>query len=379
MTDPLLGKAEGQRLEFKRAAILEDLRSLGRAVVGMLNGGGGTIWIGVREEHERAVAYERIDRAEAQARRLGDYFADAIEPAPGPGEVDIDLVPIEGRVMLRIRTRGSGGPYALLRRGGGREYCTRVGARIRPMTRGELTAAFGAGPARGVDALWKTMLEEREAEAAAGFRGLWLRVRPLARVRLSDPGVDLFQEAERSGNRPNGFNFVNPYADPPEVTQQGIRFRWGEDSVDLAVELDGSLKLQVALERLRHADSGRSLWPLALIEHPVAAARLLGRLIESPVEETEALLLDLALLGAKEWTLGPFSPQSAGYRLREHRACPSDAVGLLNPVRFTAAELVLNADGCVHPAIRQLYRAFGYGSEAIPAELDPDSHVLRLE
>ena len=54
----LLGKAESDRLEFKEAEALRRPANIGREVVGFLNADGGEIWIGVKEEHERAVGYE---------------------------------------------------------------------------------------------------------------------------------------------------------------------------------------------------------------------------------------------------------------------------------------------------------------------------------
>jgi len=89
-SEELAGKAESDRLEFKEEAVLERPASIGREVVGFLNADGGDIWIGVKEEHERAVGYESIPDIEQARRSLLDHLIDTIQPQFRPEEVKLD-------------------------------------------------------------------------------------------------------------------------------------------------------------------------------------------------------------------------------------------------------------------------------------------------
>ena len=387
---PPLGSAQSQDREFERAAVLDTSdgrHKIGRAVVAMLNARPGTVWIGIVEQHEHAVQYEDIPEAGKQATRLHDYFMDALEPAPLAGEVRVLPVAAGHATLLRVDVRGEEArrPYALRRGAAAREYYVRVGARVRPMTLAELRDAFGQEPAPEADERgWSNLMDKRERLAATGFAGLCVRFQPLEDLRLPLDEIEpapLFRDASRTGNRDNGWNFVNPYSGAPELTSEGVRFRWRSGEVDLRVSDEGSLDLQVALERLRHDREGTRLYPLALIEQAVAAARLFRVLVEAQgiFPRDVEIVLDLALIGARGWTLGPFSPRAAGYRLERHRPCPGDVVGIRRPVRFTVKGLLAGADEVMYSAIRQIYRAFGYGPEAIPVEYDATSHRLLLE
>lgn len=137
-----LGKKEGPRLEFKGAAALKAPKVLGHGIVAMLNAEGGEVWVGLREENERAVAIDPIADPEGERRRLLDHLVDAIEPWLS-AEIEVESQPSEEGFVLRIvaRPEPRHRPYALLK-SGGRQYVIRVGPRIRPMTREELKRRF---------------------------------------------------------------------------------------------------------------------------------------------------------------------------------------------------------------------------------------------
>src|SRR6185436_573945 len=137
-----LGESEGDQLEFKGARELDALHKgksdLGRSVVAMLNGNGGTIWIGVREQSGRATAMEAVERPRYQWEAIWNHLLTTIEPPIQAGDVEPEFVSApEGEVLvLRVRT-GPQRPYAFHRQGG-RRYFVRAGARIRDLTREEI-------------------------------------------------------------------------------------------------------------------------------------------------------------------------------------------------------------------------------------------------
>lgn len=76
-----LGQKEGPRLELKGADVLKDPEKIAREIVAMLNAEGGEVWVGLREEGNRAVAVEEIADPEGEQRRLLDFLGDVVEPS----------------------------------------------------------------------------------------------------------------------------------------------------------------------------------------------------------------------------------------------------------------------------------------------------------
>jgi predicted HTH transcriptional regulator len=107
-----LGEAESQCLEFKAADALRSPESIAKSVVGLLNAQGGELWIGLREENERAVSLESVPDAEAACRSLRDHLIDTVEPAPSEREISIKPVTHDSgaRLVLLRATPGGRGP-----------------------------------------------------------------------------------------------------------------------------------------------------------------------------------------------------------------------------------------------------------------------------
>ncbi|HEV7519128.1 MAG TPA: ATP-binding protein, partial [Thermoanaerobaculia bacterium] len=161
-----LGEKEDHRREFKSAEALKNPEIVARGVVALLIAEGGEVWVGLREESERAVAIEPIANPEREGRRLLDYLVDTIEPSPLGGEIGVEPVPSEDGFVLRVTARPQEGrkPYAFSKKGGW-HFVVRIGARTRPMTREEIQRRFSSANStqgQAVEKAKKRLLEERE-------------------------------------------------------------------------------------------------------------------------------------------------------------------------------------------------------------------------
>lgn len=89
MTAEILGRRETQRLELKSQKILvEDRSQIAREVVGILNEGGGEVWIGVEEQDSVAVEIA-LDPGLTGNRQAGRHFARSSSP-PKPAKSRIE-------------------------------------------------------------------------------------------------------------------------------------------------------------------------------------------------------------------------------------------------------------------------------------------------
>ena len=108
---------EGPGVEYKGAESLKALRDIVRAVAAMLNaGGGGTIWIGVREQAERPTEVEGVRDIVAARRRVEDALCDSLEP-PWSSEVGkLEECSHAEKDLLAITCGPEpvGGPFAVL-------------------------------------------------------------------------------------------------------------------------------------------------------------------------------------------------------------------------------------------------------------------------
>ena len=141
MTGVPLGERESQVLELKGREALKNPKKIAEGVVALLNGDGGDLYIGVREEEAHAVAVEGISDAAIEAQKLHDSLLDRIDPRPGSDELRIEVVPDPKGTVIRIRVvAGAHPPYSA-----SGKYFTRVGAS--GLSHQSLALCFGAvGP-----------------------------------------------------------------------------------------------------------------------------------------------------------------------------------------------------------------------------------------
>lgn len=394
-----LGKRETPRLEFKAAAGLADLSTIGREVVAMLNADGGEIWIGIEEEDGLGTQARAVDDVGPNQRRLHDYLIDAIEPSPFGEELIFEAVAIPkgGEVLLvRVTPKSARKPYALLR-GSSRRYLIRVGDRNRPMSREEIAIAF-KGTASGdqeIERAEEEMLEARRKVQERGDALFWLRLKPVRSVELElhdREFEDVFRDPKRSGNRATGWTFVNPH--------RGVALH--RESVEVEgsrIHRDGEMVFSLPLANLsfplktvgtRGAPALASVFwrgqpgeihPHALMEYPASALRIARVVYEPCLEEHDLVVADFALLGVRGWTLRPHSPREYQYTAWQGRAY-EEASDLVweKPLVFRYEEIFSEPDWCAYRlAIRRTYEAFGYGEDEIPAEFDRNARRLVIE
>lgn len=376
-----LGEREGQRLEFKERDALANLFKLGRVVVAFLNSGGGTVWIGVREEDGIAVEVEGLDDAASKKNRLLDSLVDSIEPAPTPRELSITVVDSEeGDRLLRVdvspdETRG----LRHLKKGSARLFVERIDHRIRNLSWEEITDRVPAGRSRD-DPLQRArqrLLEERKRFLETDADALWLRIlaaRELDRLDLrSDEIRDLLTDPAASGNRPHGWNPVNPYREP--VRRQGRLVQGGA-----SIHRDGSLGLQLPLDVLDWKQE-RALYPYALLEYPVSMFRIARVLYRARLGDGDRIVADLALSGLDGWKLRPYSPTAVGYLVHKPASFEDD-FALLDPPSFDYEELAKTPDLCAVRLVEEIYEFAQFpvtrNDVPLPPEFDYETGRLMI-
>jgi len=382
MSDAIpLGKREDLHLEFKSADSLKDPEKLAREIVAMLNADGGEVWVGLGEEEERAVLVESVPDAERESRRLHDYLVDVIEPPPDAQEVRVNIRESdEGKKLLCIETMPSSDrkPYAFLRKGG-RFYVTRVGARIRPMTRDEIFSKQPEGLDAGVERAESTILAARNEVLASGRQVFWLRFEPGVEISrdIQAPGLEqVLQDPRATDNRPSGWNFAQ-FETRPRI-QQNVLVAADEDEYrKVEVRRDGGLVFTALLESLFWKGEENEIWPPILLEYVVSAFRMARAVYGMDALRSEdPVVVDLALAGAGGWKLRAGTPGWAGFS-RGRAVLPSSDVVLTQPLTFRIGEIA-EPDRCARRLIELVYEAFGIRREGIPNLFDSESGRLVL-
>jgi hypothetical protein len=389
-----LGEQEDQHLALKgRDSLRErDRLSIGRDVVSMLNAGGGEIWIGIAEQGGRAVAVEPIPDVEPARRSLQDHLMDVVEPPPTHEEVQVEIV---GNVLrILVRPYPNRGPHGLKGAGGAVYFPLRNGAAIRPMTRHEQRAAF-LGEREESDRLGdalRRMLDGRIALQGQRRERLSLRVAPAREISLSgrqDQVVELLRDPELTGSRrSSAWTVANPYLQPEEHADGRVTSSWPSSPVEagdwyrMEVRRDGTIHYEAGLERFSHhgargrqrtTDAPPELWPLAIAELPVSVMRLAATIYAGHLGDDDHVIADLALIGLHGWRLRPGSPRFLGphvmWNFPEAAVFEGQDLLLPDPLVFGWAEVKANPDRCGFRIVRQVYREFGYGDEAISIDL----------
>jgi len=370
-----LGKKEGPRVEFKGAAALKTPEAIARGVVAMLNAEGGEVWVGLREENERAVAIEPIPDPDQARRRLEDHLVDTIEPAPS-NEVEIEARAGEEGVVFRIvvRPRPDRKPYALLK-GGGRQFLIRVGPRIRRMDRQELQASFSDGgvkPQVREDAIGR-LVKKRDHVQSMGGNRFWLGLEPTAELDLDLQNRKYeayLQDPPATGNRRSGWNFVVvPYGPGPQLrkdrlvmTDQAYTIPYGRT---ITIERHGGLTFEAPLDVLGKGEE-REIWPFRLLEYPISAFRLARAIYADDLPSGASVAASLSLLGIRGWKLWPDNSDRWLRKLQPFE----ESEDLLWDLVFSAEEIESEPDRCGARLVERVYEAFGFRREQMPAEFD---------
>jgi hypothetical protein len=394
----LIGKSEGQHLEFKAAEALKKPSKIAREVVAMLNASSGQdlgeIWIGVGECDAVATDPHGVPDADKERARLRDLLVDTIEPRPTSQEVNVateNYAPDVRLLRVSVRATRERKPFALLK-DGGRQYLTRVQDRIAPMTFDELRehwAERGAGGKEVVDVATKWLLQQRQAELAApGAARLWIGLAPTPELELdleSTENHQLLTDPAATRNRGHGWTFLG-LGRQLRPMHGGLGTSTGQSSV-LRVLRKGRIETQVPLEWLQYTGDGvsreeRELNPVALVEYPTSIIRLAAAM--SRFSPATGYRVALAMARARGWKLWPFTPGAVAWRARDDSryACGEydDADDLiLEPLEFSNDELTSAPDGCAYRLLQRVYEAFHLGPDNMPRQFDPVTKRLQLD
>lgn len=369
-----LGEKESLHLEFKSREALKKPETIAREVVAMLNADGGTVWVGLRDEEDRAVAMEPVSDADRERRRLRDYLVDTIEPSPASEEVAVEVVPSEEGEILRIQThpRADRRPYAHLKESG-RWFLVRVGDRNRPMAREEISKLFGRETnyrEGGVQQARKKLLEDREKLLKSGERVLWLGIQPGRNLGLDLQETwleDVLRDPSLSGNRRAGYHFAWSNS-RSELKADRLVSKRGEAAF-VEAWLHGGLRFQVRLDAMYWPERGE-IWPPTLLEYPIAAFRMAEAIFRDRLSSEDIILGDLALVGARGTSLRAGSRFGHFYGTMPTYFDDADDLVWEQPLQFTSEEVLGAADLCGARLVERVYQAFGWRREAMPPEFD---------
>ncbi|MEW6269805.1 MAG: ATP-binding protein [Thermodesulfobacteriota bacterium] len=373
-----LGEKEGFQREFKSADALRRPDTIGREIVGMLNAGGGEIWIGMTEENGVAVGIEDVPEADRAARVLLDHLVETIEPSLQQNHVRVEPVPAgSGRTILHVRVgraREDGPPYAYRTRGG-RYFGIRVADRLRTMAWSEI---FTNGRERGTASeRWLAATDDVTKQLDKALEQpeprYWLYLKPVATMELefAKDVEDLFRYPEKTNNRSNGWSFVDPHLHVARSRQQIVH--GAPDGRRTVVRRNGSILFTAPLAFLHWKGEPDLIWPYTLIEFAVSIFRLASNLYarQSDVDD-DRIATRLALISARGWKLKGGSVRSVRWSFGDARAVENDdAISELSELRLH--RLLEAPDGCAYPLIHDIYEEFGLGPDDIPSELDPDT------
>lgn len=388
MTIEILGRREDQRLELKSKDALDEPGKIAREVVGLLNSGGGEIWIGVEDEDDIAVAVDPVPDPERAKARLLDYLVDTVDPSPTPQELSIEVTPPgadPGVLVLAVQPSGEDfgrTPYAF-RKGGGWHFVRRVGARNHPMSRQEI---FGRPIQRGNEALAgiaQELEEDRQRVRDAGESGLWLGLQPETKLEI-DPEDPLFDrivtEPSFTGNRRAGWHFARS-SRRPEVVKGAIGWGlWSEargDYVEWArATTRGALRFGAGIDRLLLAHGEREIAPFKLLEYPISSFRIARVVYEGHLDPDDWVLADLALFGILGLGLRQGTPDDFFFGNDLERSEEADLTW--EPQAFAFHEIQEAPDRCGFQFVRRIYHAFGWRESDMPRQYDRENGRLIL-
>lgn len=383
MTDRVpLGEKEDLHREFKSRDALKKPEIIAREVVAMLNADGGTVWVGLRDDNDRAVAVEPVPDADRERLRLRDYLVDTIEPSPAGGEVEVRQVETdEGNILkIEVRPQENKTAYAHLREGG-RFFLLRFDDRTRPMSREELVASLRRSATDGEEGQRKArehLLEERVRLESGDGEVFWLGIEPAINIELDlqdQRYEDYLTDPSQTGNRGSGWSFARSVH--PPILKKGVLASRPEERRVSEIRRNGGLRFRAPLESLYWKGDPKELWPYILLEYPISAFRLARRIYEDKLRPRDAVMVDLALIGIRGWKLRGGTPGTWGFSGPVEYLESKDLIWE-KPLVFSFEEVQAEPDRCGYRLVERVYEAFGLGRDSIPKEFDRQTGRLIL-
>jgi hypothetical protein len=336
--------------------------SLGREVVGRLNGEGGRILIDI----------DSIRRPEL----LDHFLRDSIEPVPTKAEVSLEVTEHGRERALHIAVNGEGSrrPYAFVH-GLVREFLKLEGDRVRPLRIEEILAS------RAVSGLQDSGVnhssdEKRLSWMNAGRRGLWLRFNVHPAPDGAAPSEDLvsavFIDEPLPFERPT-WNLHPLYhfgfGKPPRWTESAYVFESGAqgDRRWVQVEPQGSVSFFAEHPpKLGDLESNElSGWLITL--YVVSALRRVSRLYRELPPGNSVVRVEFNLFEIADNTLEPEAPwHRIPWTVKQGRAFEGRHLEPPAGLEFSVEELLQVPDECAFRVVRRIYAVFGFRETAIP-------------
>lgn len=336
--------------------------SLGREVVGLLNGQGGRI----------SIDFESIRRPEL----LDQFLRDSIEPVPSKAEVSLEVTENGRERALSISVHGDGTrrPYAFVH-GLVREFLLREDDRVRPLRMEEILASRVLSDAQ-VSKLTQAGDEERLSWMKSGRRGLWLRfsmhpapVRAaVSEAILAAVFVDEPLPLER---RPRNLHPIYHFGfgSPPRWTGSAFVFEPGTQGDGRWVQVDPHGTVSFFAEHPPKlgelASSELSGWLLTL--YVVSALRRVSRLYRELRLGESVVRVETNLFEIAGNTLEPGDPWGRiPWTVKPGRAFEGRHLEPPAGLEFSSDEIERATDECAFRVVRRIYAAFGFPETAIP-------------
>jgi hypothetical protein len=378
----LLQSREGQQLEFKSTAALDDELILPRSVCSFLNAKGGTVLVGVRDDR----SIEGVADAEVAAHRVEDRLASMISPRAAV-EVEVEPGPLPGSELLRITVPAAAELHAVSSTKGRFLVPVRQGSRTVVLDWLEIERRLGTRSGRtrapkpgqtvaGLLSAWIERCEKKSPILAEGG-GLYL----VLQCDLDSRVEDLKPRLERALIDPSSLGVgygEGSFADGrgevrhrTGVLCSGVEvdgYRWLEVTTKeafvmrFATRLDGSWSWGQSLDEQR---ASQLIHPYALSQTVSSCASLGAELIRGHASRPTAIEGALELCRLRDRVLPPGPPGPFGYRKLptwpKTAGDPAPAWHSMDVEDFVErphalAKLLLDA----------LYREFGWDASKVP-------------
>lgn len=369
-----LGAPESEALEYMAADALRDAASLARACVAMLNGGGGTLVVGV---DDGGVPRGVTDPPGARDR-LQQLLVDRIRPRPLQ-DAQVRVAPVGSLEVLEVRLKPRPNTLYADRSGGRWGFWCRSGATTRSLDWDEVVARWPTVESRPALAAAAPRWDEGVAERWAGSSAVLVlrsfREQPGLRDRTGQVlpkyqaiNALLAGAAASLGQGRIGWQVLRGHLRPEEFRkgEWGQRpSRWGCLGRDLNLRFEGG-EHYLAHQQPPKAP-WRALYPYAVTEGPASFVNLLG-LVGGEFSLVGGLELTMALWTTGGWGLAPGAPDSYGWQFSlPGRDWPPAATDPLQvETRTTWGELRSYPGRVAHRLVSEFYAEFGWDAAAVP-------------
>ena len=393
------GKKEGQRLEFKGRAAIDDLRILPRAVCAMLNAGvGGSIIVGVKDD---GVTIEPIDDPELARRRILDRLASSISPSLPRG---LEVRPITDApiLLIEVPTNDRGALYAAKSTEGRFLVPKRIDDRIQALEWSEVVSKIikkqasrggeeNETPEERARKFLRKWIADGESSGVEGAKttgkfylllcaqseampNRWKKVKQALEAALRKPstigvralGVH-YSTAAATHSDPRQSEIVRRTDDWLEAGDANTRFRHLQVQPRKEFVLRFVTRMDDLLRWTRESESSRAgpIDPFALSESISSCCDLFAHLMKT-LQLNGMVGAGLMLTGTRGLILPPYAPGSIAFDYPEHRAAPQAQDSVTASLELDGGEFRDRPHELARRLLADIYRAFNPDDGDVP-------------